>query len=93
VPWPHASSPPETPQLPLDDVIVKLDADPLRVIVPGVWTDQVPKESKPPRVLPEEEIALIVAFAGILPAGYDTCNKKPVRYLKESFTLTLVGDD
>lgn len=48
---PHTSAPLDTAQLPLDVVIVKLDALPEIVYVAGVWVDQVPAVSSPPVVL------------------------------------------
>jgi hypothetical protein len=66
-PLPHESVPPETPHEPLLDVIVKLDAVPLSVYVPGVCTDNVAPDSRPPSVVPEDVMALIVALAGSVP--------------------------
>ena len=50
-PLPHASLPSETPQLPLDVVIVKLLADPEKWYVASVCVDHVPADRSPPVVL------------------------------------------
>ena len=63
-PLPHVSFPLETPQLPLDVVIVKLLAEPEKWYVASVWVDHVPAVSSPPVVL-----AWIVPAEGRLPEG------------------------
>lgn len=68
-PLPHANSPPETPQSPFDDVMVKLSTEPESVYVASVCVDQVPKESKPPVTVPVERMASMVALAGNDPLG------------------------
>lgn len=50
-PLPHVREPPETPHLPLEVDIVKLDTDPESVKEANVCVDHVPAESKPPVVL------------------------------------------
>jgi hypothetical protein len=52
-PLPHSNIPPLTPQLPLDDVTVKLLADPENVKVAKVCVDHVPRERSPPNSDPE----------------------------------------
>lgn len=47
-PLPQLKLPPLTPQFPFDEVIVKLEAVPVKVKVARVWVDQVPKDSRPP---------------------------------------------
>jgi hypothetical protein len=51
-PLPQANVPPLTPQFPFEEVIVKPDVDPLKVIVARVWVDQVPNVRIPPTVDP-----------------------------------------
>lgn len=62
-PLPQLNFPPLTPQSPFDDVIVKLEADPDNVNVARVCVDHVPRDKRPPSLVPER-IALIVALAG-----------------------------
>jgi len=62
-PLPHWNLPPLTPQLPLDDVMVKLLADPENVKVAKVCVDHVPRERSPPSTDPEW-MAWIVPFVG-----------------------------
>jgi len=73
-PLPQLNFPPFTPQLPFDDVIVKLEADPDNVNVASVCVDHVPRDRRPPSVDPEW-IALIVALAGSDPEVYRTTIK------------------
>jgi len=47
-PLPHVKTPPLTPQLPLEDDIVKLEVVPDRVMVASVCVDQVPAVKRPP---------------------------------------------
>jgi hypothetical protein len=54
-PLPQEKVPPETPQLPLDDVRVKLELVPVRVYVARVCVDQVPAERRPPIEVPDCE--------------------------------------
>lgn len=65
-PLPHANTPLLTPQLPFDEVIVKLSAFPVVVKVARVCVDQVPKESNPPICDPDCK-ATMVALAGSVP--------------------------
>lgn len=65
-PLPQLNAPPLTPQLPLEEVIVKLEAEPEIVNVASVCVDHVPRDKSPPKVDPEW-MALIVALAGIAP--------------------------
>jgi len=70
-PLPHANVPPLTPQLPLDEVMVKLDVVPESVYVARVWVDHVPRERSPPTVEPPDT-AWMVALEGKVPgAGVD----------------------
>jgi hypothetical protein len=62
-PLPQLNLPLLKPQLPFDDVIVKLEAVPEIVKVASVCVDHVPSDKTPPNVDPEW-IALIVALAG-----------------------------
>lgn len=48
---PQVNEPPETAHWPLDVDSVKLDVEPERVYVAGVWVDHVPAVSSPPVVL------------------------------------------
>lgn len=64
---PHANVPLLTPQLPFDEVMVKLELVPEMVYVANVCVDQVPAERRPPTVEPDCN-ATIVAFAGREPA-------------------------
>jgi hypothetical protein len=66
-PLPHENFPADTPQLPFDDVRVKLELDPDRVYVANVCVDQVPAESRPPVMLD-----LIMALVGMLVGGFQT---------------------
>lgn len=64
-PLPQEKTPDETPQLPFEEVIVKLDVVPDKVYVASVWVDHVPAESSPPAVL-----EVMVALVGTLePVG------------------------
>jgi len=65
-PLPQLNAPPLTPQLPLEEVIVKLEAVPEIVNVASVCVDHVPRDKSPPKLDPEW-IALIVALAGRAP--------------------------
>jgi hypothetical protein len=65
-PLPHEKVVPLTPQLPLEEVMVKLEVVPERVYVASVWVDQVPAERSPPTVEPEL-MAWIVALDGSVP--------------------------
>jgi len=67
-PLPQEKVPPETPQLPFEDVRVKLEPDPASVYVASVCVDQVPRERRPPTNEPDSE-ACIVAFVGMLPGA------------------------
>jgi len=73
-PLPQFNFPPFTPQLPFDDVIVKLEADPDNVNVASVCVDHVPRDKRPPSLDPKR-IALIVALAGSDPEVYRTMIK------------------
>lgn len=66
-PLPQVNDPPLTPQLPLEDVILKLELVPVIVYVANVCVDHVAAERRPPRVEPSERMAWIVAFEGRLP--------------------------
>jgi len=68
-PLPQLNAPPLTPQLPLEEVIVKLEAVPEIVKVASVCVDHVPRDKRPPTGDPER-IALIVALAGKAPTVY-----------------------
>jgi len=52
-PLPHANVPPLTPQLPFEEVMVKLEVDPERVYVARVCVDHVPRDKSPPTVEPD----------------------------------------
>jgi len=52
-PLPHANDPPLTPQLPLDEVMVKLEVVPESVNVARVCVDQVPRDINPPTEDPD----------------------------------------
>lgn len=69
-PLPQLNAPPLTPQLPLEEVIVKLEAVPEIVNVASVCVDHVPRDKSPPKLDPEW-IAVIVALAGIAPPVYE----------------------
>lgn len=56
---PQEKTPDETPQLPFEEVMVKLEVEPDKVYVAKVWVDHVPADKSPPAVLP-----VMVAFAG-----------------------------
>lgn len=51
-PLPQVNFPPLTPQLPLDEVMVKLEVDPARVMVAKVCVDHVPRVNNPPTWAP-----------------------------------------
>lgn len=79
-PLPHVKAPPLTPQLPLEDVMVKLLPVPESVNVASVCVDHVPAESRPPIDDPPT-VAWIVARDGIVPGA---CDKR--------FTFLSFGD-
>ena len=66
-PLPQLNTPLVTPQLPFDEVSVKLETVPERVYVARVCVDQVPAESRPPVPV----LATMVALVGMLLAGYE----------------------
>jgi hypothetical protein len=76
-PPPHANVPPLTPQLPFEEVMVKPDVDPLKVIVARVWVDQVPNVRIPPIVDPPW-IAWTVPLVGKLPSEVGVGLEAPV---------------
>jgi len=61
-PLPHVNSPPLTPQLPFEEVMVKLSVVPDKCMVASVWVDHVPRVRIPP---PED--ASMNAVAGSVP--------------------------
>lgn len=64
-PLPQASVPPETPQLPLEDAMVKPEEVPDKVIVARVWVDHVPRVRRPPVVaVAPDWIASMKALVG-----------------------------
>jgi len=65
---PHENVPLETPQLPLEVVIVKLLAVPENVYVASVWVDHGPADKRPPTVEPELT-PVMVPLVGKLPAA------------------------
>jgi len=67
-PLPQANVPALTPQLPLDEVMVKLEVVPESVNVARVCVDQVPKDNNPPTELPDSK-AWIVALEGRVPGA------------------------
>lgn len=69
-PLPQLNAPPLTPQLPLEEVIVKLEAVPEIVNVASVCVDHVPRDKSPPKLDPEW-MAVIVALAGRAPPVYE----------------------
>ena len=74
-PLPQASLPPLTPQLPFEEVMVKLLLVPEIVNVASVWVDQVPADRRPPTAEPDRR-ALMVAFVGKLAgAVYNSYSK------------------
>lgn len=71
-PLPHANDPPLTPQLPLDEVMVKLLVVPESENVARVCVDQVPRDNNPPMEEPDCK-AWIVALVGKLPGACRIC--------------------
>lgn len=63
-PLPQEKVPAETPQFPLEEVMVKLELVPEMVYVARVCVDQVPSERSPPTSELDDCRALIVAFVG-----------------------------
>lgn len=61
-PLPQDKAPPETPQFPLEVVILKLLPVPVNVYVASVCVDQVPALKRPP-----VELAWMVPLAGSVP--------------------------
>jgi len=68
-PLPHVSCPLLIPQLPLEDVIVKLEVVPDKLYVARVCVDQVAADRSPPMVDPEVLMAWMVALLGRLPGA------------------------
>lgn len=66
--FPHANVPLLTPQLPLDEVMVKLEVVPESVYLARVCVDQTPEDSNPPMELPDSK-AWIVALVGRVPGA------------------------
>lgn len=80
-PLPQEKVPPETPQFPLEEVMVKLELVPEMVYVARVCVDQVPSERSPPTSEPGDCRALIVALVGKLggvPVGVEVGVVVPV---------------
>lgn len=52
-PVPHVNEPPLRPQLPLEEIMVKLELDPEILKVARVCVDHVPAERRPPTAEPD----------------------------------------